>query len=157
MGYLNPVEIFGAERFAIAAHEAGVDGVLLVDCPPEESDAIGAVLARSELRQIFLAAPTSAGARLGAIVRRARGYIYYVSFAGVTGADRVALDDVAHGVAGLRALGDTPVAVGFGVKEPVQAAAIPRFADAVVVGSARVQRRGDGRDRPAEARGVPAR
>ena len=152
MGYLNPVEMFGAERFAQAAREAGVDGVLLVDCPPEESAALGSSLDGAGLRQIFLAAPTSQGARLESLARRARGYIYYVSFAGVTGADRIELGDIEPRVAALRKLSAAPVAVGFGVKEPAQASAIAAFADAVVVGSALVQRLHDAADPVAEAR-----
>ena len=152
MGYLNPVEIFGVERFAASARDAGVDGVLLVDCPPEESVGVAPALERAGLRQIFLAAPTSAGRRLEALARAARGYIYYVSFAGVTGADRIELGDIEARVASLRKLASTPVAVGFGVKEADQAAAIARFADAVVVGSALVQRLAEAGDPVGAAR-----
>jgi tryptophan synthase alpha chain len=152
MGYLNPVEMFGAARFAEAARDAGVDGVLLVDCPPEESAALGASLDGAGLRQIFLAAPTSQGARLESLARRARGYIYYVSFAGVTGRTGSSSATSNPRVARARKLSAAPVAVGFGVKEPAQASAIAAFADAVVVGSALVQRLHAAADPVSEAR-----
>jgi tryptophan synthase alpha chain len=139
MGYLNPLEIFGYERFADAAHAAGVDGVLMVDSPVEEAGELTPLLARHGIEQIFLAAPTTADQRLARVVERARGFLYYVSFAGITGADRIAMGDVTDKVAAIRAATGTPVAVGFGVKAPEQAAGIARFADAVVVGSALVE------------------
>jgi tryptophan synthase alpha chain len=139
MGYLNPVEIYGYERFAHDAVAAGVDGVLLVDCPLEEAATIAA-LRSAGLRQIFLAAPTTADARLGEICERAEGFLYYVSFAGITGADRLSLDPVRARVAAIKAYTHTPVAVGFGVRDAQSAAAIAAFADAVVIGSALVER-----------------
>ncbi|MFN9793748.1 MAG: tryptophan synthase subunit alpha [Pseudomonadota bacterium] len=139
MGYLNPLEIFGYERFADTARQAGVDGVLMVDSPVEEAGELTPLLARHGIEQIFLAAPTTADARLARVVERARGFLYYVSFAGITGADRLAVGDVSAKVAAIRAATGTPVAVGFGVREPQQAAGIAGFADAVVVGSALVE------------------
>ena len=139
MGYLNPVEIYGHARFARDAVAAGVDGVLLVDCPLEESATIEALQA-SGLRRIFLAAPTTADARLAQIGERAQGFLYYVSFAGITGADRLNLDPVRARVAALRARTRTPIAVGFGVRDAHSAATIAQFADAVVIGSALVER-----------------
>ncbi len=139
MGYLNPVEIYGYERFARDAAAAGVDGVLLVDCPLEES-ASTATLRAAGLRQIFLAAPTTAEARLAELCRTAEGFLYYVSFAGITGADRLDLAPVRERVAAIRARTRTPVAVGFGVRDAESAAAIAEFADAVVIGSALVAR-----------------
>jgi tryptophan synthase alpha chain len=139
MGYLNPLEIFGYESFAAQAQAAGVDGVLMVDSPVEEAGELTPLLARHGIEQIFLAAPTTADERLRQVIERARGFLYYVSFAGITGADRLGTSDVAGRVAAIRAATRTPVAVGFGVKEPRQAAEIAGFADAVVVGSALVE------------------
>jgi tryptophan synthase alpha chain len=138
MGYLNPLEIFGLQRFAEAAAEAGVDGVLLVDCPVEEA-AVAEPLRAAGLRQIFLAAPTTEAARLAEVCDRAAGFLYYVSFAGITGAAKLALDEVRERVGAVKARARTPVAVGFGVRDAAQAAAIADFADAVVIGSALVE------------------
>ena len=137
MGYLNPLEIHGYERFAREAVAAGVDGVLVVDCPIEESQTTAA-LRDAGLRQIYLAAPTTAEARLAHLCRRAEGFLYYVSFAGVTGADRLDLAPLRARVGAIRARGQVPVAVGFGVRDAASAAAIAEFADAVVIGSALV-------------------
>lgn len=139
MGYMNPVEIHGAARFGREAVAAGVDGILLVDCPIEEWQA-AAPLREAGLAQILLAAPTTAGGRLAAISAAARGFLYYVSFAGITGADRLSMDTVRERVALLREATTTPVAVGFGVRDAASAAAIGAFADAVVIGSALVER-----------------
>ncbi len=139
MGYLNPVELYGVERFGRDAQAAGVDGLLLVDCPPEESDALAAALAGTGIQRILLAAPTTDDARLQALASASEGYLYYVSFAGVTGAARLRVDDIRERVLALRALGGAPVAVGFGVRDAGSAAAIGAFADAVVVGSALVE------------------
>ena len=139
MGYMNPVEIHGAARFGREAVEAGVDGVLLVDCPIEEWQA-AAPLRAAGLAQILLAAPTTTGGRLAAICAAARGFLYYVSFAGITGADRLGTDAVRERVARLRESATTPVAVGFGIRDAASAAAIGAFADAVVIGSALVER-----------------
>ncbi|MDR3388416.1 MAG: tryptophan synthase subunit alpha [Rudaea sp.] len=139
MGYLNPVEIHGYERFARDAAAAGVDGILLVDCPLEES-ASTASLRAAGLRQIYLAAPTTAEARLGELCRCAEGFLYYVSFSGITGADRLDLAPVRERVAAIKARTRTPVAVGFGVRDAGSAIAIADFADAVVIGSALVAR-----------------
>jgi tryptophan synthase alpha chain len=139
MGYLNPVECYGLERFAADAAAAGVDGVLLVDCPPEEAAALRTAFAAQGLRQILLAAPTSSDERIRTLLRETGGYLYYVSFAGVTGAARLELDAVRERVAALRRETTTPVAVGFGVRDAASARAIAGFADAVVIGSALVQ------------------
>ena len=139
MGYLNPVEIHGYERFAREAIAAGIDGVLLVDCPLEESATIE-TLRSAGLRRIFLAAPTTAEARMARICAQAEGFLYYVSFAGITGADRLSLDAVRTRVAVLKAQARAPVAVGFGVRDAQSAATIAEFADAVVIGSALVER-----------------
>ena len=139
MGYLNPLEIYGYERFARDAIAAGVDGALLVDCPLEESDSTVA-LRTAGLRQIFLAAPTTAEARLAELCARAQGFLYYVSFAGITGADKLDLAPLRTRVAGIKSRTRVPVAVGFGVRDAESAAAIAEFADAVVIGSALVAR-----------------
>src|SRR4051812_12182024 len=139
MGYLNPIEIHGMQRFADEALSAGVDGVLLVDCPIEEIDATAAIGAAG-LARILLAAPTTADARLAAICAAAEGFLYYVSFAGITGADRLSMDDVRSRVARIKRSAKTPVAVGFGVRDAASAAAIGAFADAIVIGSALVDR-----------------
>jgi tryptophan synthase alpha chain len=151
MGYLNPLEIYGYERFANDAHAAGVDGVLMVDSPIEEAGELTPLLARHGIEQIFLAAPTTAQTRLSKVIERARGFLYYVSFAGITGADKLALGDIGASVQAIRAATRTPVAVGFGIKDPQQAAAIADFADAVVIGSALVERLGACADADAAA------
>lgn len=139
MGYLNPVEIYGLERYARDAAEAGVDGLLLVDCPPEEADAMQAALRMHGLHQICLAAPTSGPERLVRLVETSRGYLYYVSFTGVTGAAQLQTEAVRDQVSAIKALGDLPVAVGFGVRDAASAKAVAESADAVVIGSALVQ------------------
>ena len=139
MGYLNPVEIHGYARFATEAVQAGVDGVLLVDCPLEESD-VAAPLRQAGLAQILLAAPTTAPARLDKLCACAEGFLYYVSFAGITGAARLSTADIAARVADIRAKSRAPVAVGFGVRDAESAKAIAGFSDAVVIGSALVER-----------------
>lgn len=138
MGYLNPIEIRGSARFAAQAASAGVDGVLLVDLPPEESDELRVAFQAQGLALILLAAPTTAASRLARLCVDARGYLYYVSFAGITGADR--LDSVAAGarLRTIRAQTGVPVVAGFGIKDAASAAAMAADADGVVVGSALV-------------------
>ena len=139
MGYLNPVEIRGYARFAQEAVAAGVDGVLLVDCPLEES-AVLQPLRDAGLQQILLAAPTTAPLRMARLCGSAEGFLYYVSFAGITGAGQLSTSDIAVRVADIRARARTPVAVGFGIRDAASAVAIGKFADAVVIGSALVER-----------------
>lgn len=139
MGYLNPIEIHGYQRFADEAVAAGVDGVLVVDCPLEEA-AVLAPLRTAGLQQILLAAPTTAPVRMAQLCEAAAGFLYYVSFAGITGAGRLSTQDIAARVADIRAHAKSPVAVGFGVKDAQSAKAIAGFADAVVIGSALVER-----------------
>lgn len=139
MGYLNPVEIRGFQRFADEATKAGVDGVLLVDCPLEEAEVL-APLRSAGLKQILLAAPTTAPERMAQLCEAADGFLYYVSFAGITGAGRLSTQDIAARVADIRKRAKAPVAVGFGVKDAQSAKAIGGFADAVVIGSALVER-----------------
>ncbi|WP_064749546.1 tryptophan synthase subunit alpha [Lysobacter firmicutimachus] len=138
MGYLNPIEIRGAARFAADAVAAGVDGVLLVDLPPEEADELRGAFADTGLALILLASPTTTEQRLALLCEGAQGYLYYVSFAGVTGADRLdagAANDRLHGI---RARSRVPVVAGFGIKDAASAAAMAREAAGVVVGSALV-------------------
>jgi tryptophan synthase alpha chain len=139
MGYLNPIEIHGYERFAREAVQAGVDGVLLVDCPLEEA-AVLQPLREAGLQQILLAAPTTAPARMAKLCESAEGFLYYVSFAGITGAGSLSTHDIAARVADVRARATVPVAVGFGVRDAQSAKEIAGFADAVVIGSALVGR-----------------
>jgi tryptophan synthase alpha chain len=139
MGYLNPIEICGYERFARDASAAGVDGTLIVDCPLEETETVD-VLRAAGLRQILLAAPTTDDRRIALMRDRAEGFLYYVSFAGITGANRLSIDPVRARVQMLKSTSRVPVAVGFGVRDAASAAAIGEFADAVVIGSALVER-----------------
>ena len=139
MGYLNPIEIHGLEKFAREASEAGVDGALIVDCPIEE-DATLQPLRDASLRRILLAAPTTSEIRLQQIAAAAEGYLYYVSFAGITGAARLQVGEVESRVRTLKKICDVPIAVGFGIKDADGAARIGAFADAVVIGSALVER-----------------
>jgi tryptophan synthase alpha chain len=138
MGYLNNVLSYGYEAFARDAAEAGVDGLIVVDCPPEEADPLVDALDVHGVSLIRLATPTSDDARLKIIARRTSGFVYYVSVAGVTGANSADAAVVAPAVARVRAASNLPVAVGFGIKTPEAAAAIARIADAAVVGSALV-------------------
>jgi len=137
MGYLNPIEIHGMGRFAREAADAGVDGVLVVDCPIEE-DAALRPLRDAGLQRILLAAPTTSDTRLARAVEAAEGYLYYVSFAGITGAAKLSVQEIAQRVGDLRAQAKVPVAVGFGIKDAASAKAVAAFADAVVIGSALV-------------------
>jgi len=136
MGYLNPVEIMGYSDFAQAAAQAGVDGVLTVDLPPEEADGLIAELKRHHIDPIFLLAPTTSDERVQKICHVASGYVYYVSVKGVTGAGHLNVEAVSEKIAHLRRLTDLPIGVGFGIKDGASAKAISQVADAVVVGSA---------------------
>ena len=138
MGYLNPVLNRGFESFAAAAAKAGVDGLIVVDCPPEEADPLTDALEAEGIALIRLAAPTTDDARLPMVIRRTSGFLYYVSVAGVTGVKSADAADVAPAVERLRKASGLPVAVGFGIRTPDQAAAVARVADAAVVGSALV-------------------
>lgn len=138
MGYLNPLLNRGYERFAAEAADAGVDGLIVVDCPPEESDPLSDALDASGVSLIRLATPTTDDKRLPAVMRRTSGFVYYVSVAGVTGVKEADADAVAEPVRRLRAASGLPVAVGFGIRTPERAAEVARVADAAVVGSALV-------------------
>lgn len=139
MGYFNTIDQRGVETFAAQFKAAGADGVICVDVPPEENDALGPQLRAQQLDLIRLATPTSDDARLPAILDGASGFIYYVAVAGVTGTRSAAETEVAAAVSRIKSKTDVPVAVGFGIRTPEQAAAIARVADGVVVGSALVE------------------
>ena len=135
MGYLNPIETYGYEAFAREAADSGVDGVIVVDCPPEEAAPLVAALDAAQVSLIRLATPTSDDARLKVIAQGTSGFVYYVSVAGVTGVKEAQAAAVAPALGRGRAASGLPVAVGFGVKTPERAAEIARVADAVVAGS----------------------
>lgn len=151
MGYLNPLEVMGYAAFAELAAAAGVDGVLTVDIPPEESETFVPAMSAHGIDPIFLLAPTSNRARIERITQSASGFVYYVSLKGVTGAANVSVDDVREKLEAIRACTDLPVGVGFGIKDAQTAAAMSAIADAVVVGSALVSRIEANADQPAQA------
>ena len=136
MGYANPMIRRGAQAFADQCRTAGVDGIICVDLPPEEDAELGPALRSAGVDMIRLSTPTTDAARLPAVLDKASGFLYYVSVAGITGQQQAQLADIAAAVARLKAGTDLPVAVGFGVRTPEQAAAIATHADGVVVGSA---------------------
>jgi tryptophan synthase alpha chain len=138
MGYYNPIYIYGAERFLADARAAGVDGLIVVDLPPEEDDELCLPTLKAGLNFIRLATPTTDAARLPAVLANTSGFVYYVSITGITGTAAPDSARVAMAVDRIKEHTDLPVAVGFGVKTPEQAAAIGRNADGVVVGSALV-------------------
>jgi len=140
MGYYNPIYRYGAEAFARDAVGAGVDGVIVVDLPPEEDAELALPARAAGLDLIRLAAPTSDEKRLPRIVEHASGFLYYVAIAGITGTRSAESADVKSAVTRLRRFTRLPIAVGFGIRTPEQAAAVARAADAAVVGSALVQR-----------------
>lgn len=139
MGYLNPFEIAGYAQFAKAAAEAGVDGVLTVDLPPEEADEFLAAVRAHEIDLIFLLAPTSGSDRIKKINEVASGFVYYVSLKGVTGAANLDVGSVASKVVEIKKVIDLPVGVGFGIRDGESAAQVAAVSDAVVVGSVLVQ------------------
>lgn len=136
MGYANPMTIRGADWFAAQCAQAGVDGVICVDIPPEEDEELGPALRAAGISLIRLATPTTDDARLPTVLDGASGFLYYVSVAGITGLQQAAQGNIEAAVARLKAATDLPVAVGFGVRTPEQAAAIGAVADGVIVGSA---------------------
>jgi len=153
MGYANPMVRRGAEWFADQCAGAGVDGVICVDIPPEEDDALGPQLRAKGIAPIRLATPTTDAGRLPQVLEGSAGFLYYVSVAGITGKQQAATAHIAEAVARLKAATDLPVAVGFGVRTPEQAAEIAKHADGVVVGSALVELVGEhGQDAPRHLR-----
>lgn len=152
MGYANPIERMGQGAFVAAAGKAGVDGVLVVDYPPEESESWLAALEGSGMDPIFLLSPTSSDERIDRVAKVARGYIYYVSLKGVTGAAHIDTADVEAMLKRIAARTSIPVGVGFGIRDGATAARVGRIADAVVIGSRVVQELAD-----APASAVPER
>jgi tryptophan synthase alpha chain len=139
MGYANPIEAMGLKAFVDTAQRAGVDGVLVVDYPPEESKDLAAMLRERGMDMIFLLAPTSTEARIEQVARLASGYVYYVSLRGVTGAKHLDLDDVSARLPAIRNKTRLPIGVGFGIRDGETARAVARVADAVVIGSRIIQ------------------
>jgi tryptophan synthase alpha chain len=142
MGYANPFYAMGEDGFATAAAEVGVDGIIVPDLPPEEGEGLFRACEKRGVDVILLVAPTTTPARRELLARRTRGFLYYVSLTGVTGARTALAEGIRDGVASVRAVSDIPVCVGFGVSTPAQAGEIAGFADGVVVGSALVDRIG---------------
>lgn len=136
MGYYNPIYTWGVERFCADAAKAGIDGLIVVDLPPEEADELLPHCRANGIDFIFLTAPTSDDARLPTIVGNASGFVYYVSITGITGTASASADATAQAVARIRRHTDLPICVGFGIKTPEQAAEVARVADGAVVGSA---------------------
>jgi len=139
MGYANPIEAMGVKRFVDAAAAAGVDGVLVVDYPPEESGEFSAMLRARGMDMIFLLAPTSTEARIDQVANIASGYVYYVSLRGVTGASHLDLDDISARLPAIRGRTKLPIGVGFGIRDGETARGVARVADAVVIGSRIIQ------------------
>jgi len=139
MGYLNPVEIMGYQSFAEKASQAGVDGVLIVDMPPEEAGEFTTLMDANNINTIFLISPTTNAERISTISQHASGYLYYVSLKGVTGANTLDVDSVDDKLQQIRSITDLPVGVGFGIKDGKTAQQVSVIADAVVVGSALVK------------------
>jgi tryptophan synthase alpha chain len=138
-GYANPIESLGLERFADAAKAADADGVLVVDYPPEEAQQLVKALDARSLDTIFLLSPTTSDERLRKIAELGRGYLYYVSLRGVTGASNIDFADVAARVRRVREFTRLPVGVGFGIRDAASAKAIAALSDAVIIGSALIQ------------------
>jgi tryptophan synthase alpha chain len=149
MGYLNPIEVWGYADFAQAAAAAGVDGVLTVDMPPEEAAELAGAFRDNGIDTIFLLAPTSDAERMRKVGEMASGFLYYVSFKGVTGANRLDVQAVTAKLEELRKFTQLPVGVGFGIRDGEAAAQVAQIADAVVVGSVLVTRVAELADQPA--------
>ncbi len=139
MGYANPVERFGADAFVQAAKQAGVDGTIIVDYPPEESESYSEALRAASLDPVFLLAPTSTESRMQDVARLGSGYLYYVSLRGVTGAGHLDIQSVVDRLGVIRRYTDMPVGVGFGISDARSAVAVAASADAVVIGSALIR------------------
>ena len=148
MGYLNPIEAMGYARFADAAAASGVDGVIVVDMPPEEGGPLLTLLRGNGIDPVFLLSPTTSPERMRRIAAEARGFLYYVSFKGITGAGHLDTEAVARSLAGVRAASDLPIGVGFGIADAAAARRVAAVADAVVVGSAIVRRVEEALDAP---------
>lgn len=143
MGYLNPIEVLGYQRFAEEAQKAGVDGVLTVDLPPEESEEFNQIMRKHDLDTIYLIAPTTEEERVKYVCENGSGYIYYVSVKGVTGSASLDVQSVADKLAVVRQYTDLPLGVGFGIKDAESAVAVAQVADGVIVGSVLVNKIAD--------------
>jgi tryptophan synthase alpha chain len=139
MGYANPIEAMGVENFIAAAKAAEIDGVIVVDYPPEECEQFAALAKKHEIDPIFLLAPTSTDKRIEQVARVGSGYLYYVSLRGITGASHIDLGDVAAKIRKIRAATRLPIGVGFGIRDAESARKVAQAADAVVIGSRIIQ------------------
>lgn len=139
MGYYNPIHAYGPEKFAADAGDAGVDGLIIVDLPPEEEAEFSVPARAAGMDMIRLVAPTTTDERIATLVENASGFVYYVSVRGITGTSSAAASDIASNVARIRKQTDLPIAVGFGIRTPDQAAEVAGVADAAVVGTAIVE------------------
>jgi tryptophan synthase alpha chain len=139
MGYANPIEAMGVEKFVTAARAADIDGVIVVDYPPEECEPFAALAKKHGIDPIFLLAPTSTDKRIEQVARVGSGYLYYVSLRGITGASHIDLGDVAARIPRIRAATKLPIGVGFGIRDPESARRVAQTADAVVIGSRIIQ------------------
>ena len=139
MGYANPIEAMGTEKFAAAAKSAGIDGVIVVDYPPEECLEFSALMKKSDIDPIFLLAPTSTKQRIDEVARSGSGYLYYVSLRGVTGAANIDISDIKEKIPAIRKATSMPIGVGFGIRDAESARRIAQTADAVVIGSRIIQ------------------
>jgi tryptophan synthase alpha chain len=139
MGYANPIEAMGIEKFAAAAKTAGIDGVIVVDYPPEECLEFSALMKRNDVDSIFLLAPTSTKKRIDEVARSGSGYLYYVSLRGVTGAANIDLSEINSNIPKIRAATSLPIGVGFGIRDAESARRVAQTADAVVIGSRIIQ------------------
>ena len=139
MGYANPIEAMGVEKFIAAAKAADIDGVIVVDYPPEECEQFAALAKKHGIDPIFLLAPTSTDKRIEQVARVGSGYLYYVSLRGITGASHIDLGDVAARIPKIRAATKLPIGVGFGIRDAESARRVAQTADAVVIGSRIIQ------------------
>lgn len=149
MGYLNPIEARGAEKFVEDAAANGVDGLIIVDMPPEEGTEVLAAMRATGLDPIFLIAPTTIPERMAAICKESGGFVYFVSIKGVTGTRRAVASEVADKVSAIRGLTSLPVGVGFGIRDEASAKAMAEVCDAVIVGTALVEKFAEHADTPA--------
>lgn len=154
MGYLNPILSYGVERFTADAAAAGVDGVIVVDLPTEEADLLLPHLRQHRIDLIRLVAPTTTDERLPVVLNDSSGFVYHVSITGITGTRTASAEDLARDIPRVRKATDMPIAVGFGVRTPAQAATVARFADAAVVASALIDKLAAGLD--ADGKAPPA-
>jgi tryptophan synthase alpha chain len=152
MGYANPIEAMGVEKFVAAAKTAGVDGVIVVDYPPEECGTFASLAKANGIDPVFLLAPTSTEKRIREVAKVASGYVYYVSLKGITGAGHLDISDVVAHLPKIRAATSVPIGVGFGIRDAATARQIAQVADGVVIGSRIIQEIEGGRPEDAPAR-----